>query len=71
VKTSDEPRARYAYPFHDDLTKDSFVKMKQLQGDPRVQSCWSAGGALRYKLTDCNVIRRVPSVYLSNDEILK
>jgi DNA-binding Lrp family transcriptional regulator len=71
VKTGDGPRARYAFPFHDDLTKDSFVKMKQMQDNPRVQSCWSAGGSLRYKLVESDVIRRVPSVYMTNDEILK
>jgi hypothetical protein len=64
-------RTRYLHPFHDDLTRDTFVKMKQLQGDQRVHSCWSTGGALRYKLVDCSIIRRVPSVYMSNDDILK
>jgi hypothetical protein len=70
-RTGDGERARYAYPFHDDLTKDSFTKLKALQSDPRVQACWSAGGSLRYKLVNSDVIKRVPSVYLSNDEILK
>jgi hypothetical protein len=69
--TSDGQRPRYKFPFHDDLTKDTFQKMKQMQDDPRVQSCWSTGGSLRYKLVDSSVIKRVPSVYLSNDEILK
>jgi hypothetical protein len=67
----DGQRTRYLHPFHDDLTRDTFNKMKQLQGDQRVQSCWSTGGALRYKLVDCNIIRRVPSVYMSNEDILK
>jgi hypothetical protein len=65
------PVPRYKYPFHDDLTRDNFNKMKQLQGDPRVHSCWSTGGSLRYRLTGSDVIKRVPSVYMSNDEILK
>jgi hypothetical protein len=64
-------RPRYLFPFHDDLTRDTFNKMKQLQSDPRVHSCWSTGGSLRYRLVDCNVIRRVSSVYLANDDILK
>jgi hypothetical protein len=70
-RTGDGERARYTYPFHDDLTKDSFTKLKALQSDTRVQSCWLAGGSLRYKLVNSDVIKRVPSVYLSNDEILK
>jgi hypothetical protein len=62
---------RYKYPFHDDLTRDNFIKMKQLQADPRVHSCWSTGGSLRYRLNDSNVIKRVTSIYMSNDDILK
>jgi hypothetical protein len=64
-------RPKYRFPFHDDLTKDTFNKLKLLQSDPRVQSCWSTGGSLRYRLVDCNIVRRVSSVYKSNDEILK
>jgi hypothetical protein len=65
------PRPKYLYPFYDDLTKDTFAKMKLMQNDPRVESCWSTGGSLRYKLVDSNVIKRVPSVYMTNDDILK
>jgi hypothetical protein len=68
---ADEDRLRYKHPFHDDLTRDTFLKMKAMQTDPRVQSCWSTGGSLRCKLADSDVIRRVTSVYLFNDEILK
>jgi hypothetical protein len=45
--------------------------MKQLQADPRVHACWSSGGSLRYRLVDSNIIKRVQSVYASNDDILK
>jgi hypothetical protein len=65
------PRPRFKYPFHDDLTRDSFLKMKSLQNDPRINACWSTGGTLRYRLNDCNIIRKVPSVYMANDDILK
>jgi hypothetical protein len=68
------PRPRYLHPFFDDLTKDTFIKMKKLQDDPRVDSCWAAapaGGNLRYKLMNSDVVKRVSSVYLSNDDILK
>jgi hypothetical protein len=71
ASTDDGQRARYRYPFHDDLTRDTFLKMKQLQADPRVDSCWSTGGALRYKLTGSTIIKRVHSVYMSNDDIIK
>jgi hypothetical protein len=72
IKTEvDGQRLRYHHPFYDDLTRDTFIKMKQLQQDPRVHSCWSTGGSLRFRLADSNTICRVKSVYLSNDEILK
>jgi hypothetical protein len=64
-------RPRYIHPFFDDLTRDTFSKMKVLQSDPRVESCWSTGGNLRVKLADSGVIKRVTSIYLSNDDILK
>jgi hypothetical protein len=70
TKTNDA-KPRYTFPFHDDLTRDTFIKLKQLQADPRVQSCWSTGGSLKFKLEGSNVIQRVSSVYLSNDDILK
>jgi hypothetical protein len=66
-----QPRQRYRFPFHDDLTKDSYAKLKLLQSDNRVMSCWSTGGVLRVKLADSGEIRRVSSVYMSNDDILK
>jgi hypothetical protein len=64
-------RVRYAFPFHDDLTRDTYLKMKALQADPRVHACWSTGGSLRYKLTETGDVKRVSSVYSSNDDILK
>ena len=63
---------RYKYPFHDDLTRDTFQKMKSLQGDSRVQACWATGGSLSYTLVDSpTVIKRVQSVYDTNEFILK
>jgi hypothetical protein len=64
-------KPRFLYPFMDDLTRDNYVKMKQLQADPCVHACWSSGGSLRYRLVDSNIIKRVQSVYASNDDILK
>jgi hypothetical protein len=68
---SEAARVRYAFPFHDDLTCDTFLKMKALQADPRVHACWSTGGSLRYKLSETSDVKRVSSVYASNDDILK
>jgi hypothetical protein len=45
--------------------------MKQLQSDPRIYACWATSGTLRFKLAENGDIKRVPSVYMSNDDILK
>jgi hypothetical protein len=65
------PRPKYRHPFFDDLTRDTFSKMKMLQDDPRVEACWSTGGTLRFKKVNSDVVKRVTSVYMSNDDILK
>jgi hypothetical protein len=64
-------RTRYTYPFHDDLTRDTYAKMKKLQADPRVHACWSSGGSLRFKLSETGDVKRVYSIYASNDDIIK
>jgi hypothetical protein len=64
-------KQRYLYPFQDDLTRDTYAKMKKLQSDPRVYACWSTSGTLRFKLAENGDIKKVPSVYLSNDDIVK
>jgi hypothetical protein len=45
--------------------------MKMLQDDPRVEACWSTGGTLQFKKVNSDVVMRVTSVYMSNDDILK
>ena len=63
---------RYKFPFHDDLTRDTFMKMKSLQGDSRVQSCWATGGSLRFTLVSApNNIKQVSSIYEDNNTIIK
>ena len=62
---------RYRYPFNDDLTRDTYIKMKELNDDKRVEFCWSTAGQLRVKMSDSGVIKRVFNVYATNDEILR
>jgi hypothetical protein len=71
VPGSGNTRSRYVYPFHDDLTRDTYAKMKKMQADPRVHACWSSGGTLRYKLSEAGEVKRIFSVYASNDDIIK
>jgi hypothetical protein len=57
-------KQRYKFPFHNDLPKDSYAKLKLLQSDNRVMSCWSTGCVLRVKLADSSEIRLYLSVLI-------
>jgi hypothetical protein len=66
-----DKRPRYAHPFYEDLSATTFKKMKEIQADPRVESCWSINGQLRFKLTGSDVIKRVNQVLDPIDSIIK
>jgi hypothetical protein len=68
--TRAEP-GRYLYPFFEDLTRTNFDKLRAISGHPDVQSCWSVGGVIRFKLKNSDVIRKVKSVFASVEDILK
>lgn len=52
------------YPIFEDLTKETYNKMREIGGDTRVQSCWSVGGRLRYRLkSDLTVVHKVDSIF--------
>jgi hypothetical protein len=68
--TRAEP-GRYLYPFFEDLTRINFDKLKAISAHPDVQSCWSVGGVIRYKLKNSDVIKKVKSVFASVEAILK
>ncbi len=65
-----EERGWIAFPFFEDLTRANFAKMRSLSGDTRVQSCWSVNGTIRFKLADSSVIKKVTSIFQSNDDII-
>ncbi len=64
-------RPRYAYPFYEDLSAAVFKKMKELQADSRVDSCWSVNGQLRYPLTGSETISKVSKVLEPIEATLK
>jgi FtsZ-binding cell division protein ZapB len=67
-----DPRSsKLAFPFYEDLTGDTFKKMRELARDERVAGCWTVGGRIRLKkVSDPSVVIRVKSVYDTNDVIL-
>jgi hypothetical protein len=65
-----EEGGKYSYPFYEDLTKAAFLKMRALSSDPRVLSCWSINGQLRFKLTESSTVQRVHSIFDSVDKII-
>jgi hypothetical protein len=64
-------RPRYAYPFYEDLSAAVFKKMKELQADSRVDTCWSVNGQLRYRLTGSETVTKVSKVLEPIEAILK
>jgi hypothetical protein len=66
-----DKRPRYAHPFYEDLSAATFKKMKELQADPRVESCWSINGQLRFRLTGSDAVKRVSQIMDPIDSILK
>ena len=62
---------RLMFPFYEDLTSDTYKKMRELALDDRVAGCWTVGGNIRYKKSsDPNAVLRVKSVYDTIDTIL-
>ena len=69
--SSGDKRPRYAYPFYEDLSATTFKKMKEVQADSRVESCWSVNGQLRYRLAGSDTVKRVQNILDPIDSILK
>jgi uncharacterized protein YhaN len=65
-----QQQGRLLFQIFDDLTKPTFLKMKQIGDDSRVEQCWAANGQLKFKLTGCSQIRRVISVFDTIDNII-
>ena len=70
ISTSSGP-ARLLYPIFEDMTRDAFRVMRTISAHASVQSCWCAGGQLRFKLVDSEVIKKVQDIYAPIDDIIK
>lgn len=62
---------RFCFPFYEDLTRASFMKMRALSQHSSVQSAWSVNGIIKYRLVNDPTIRKVKSVLASVEDILK
>jgi uncharacterized protein YoxC len=65
-----EERGWVTFPFFEDLTALNFKKMRAIAQDPRVLSCWSVNGQLRFRLNDSTIIKKVSSVLENIDVIV-
>lgn len=61
---------KFLHPIYEDLTRPAFHKMRALNGSDLVESCWSVNGIIKYKLKNCQDIKKVKSVYMSLEEII-
>ena len=68
----ERPRpGRFQFLFYEDLTRPNFLKLRALALHEKVQSCWSVNGTIKYKLKDSETVRKVKSVFVPVDDILK
>jgi len=44
TRATHDKRPRYAHPFYEDLLAATFKKMKEMQANPRVHTCWCING---------------------------
>jgi hypothetical protein len=67
-----EGRGKYKFPFYEDLTRTTFLKMRAIAKDERVKACWSTKGQIKFVLhSNLNEVRKVVSVLDPLDMILK
>ena len=62
---------RYAYPFYEDLPTATFKKMKKMQEDSRIESCWTINGQIRFRLAGSDQVKRVKPTLDPIETILK
>jgi hypothetical protein len=69
--TGDSRPSRVRFPFYEDLTGDTYKKLRELARDDRIAGCWTVSGTIRFKrVSDPSTVCRVKSVYDTNDAIL-
>ncbi len=67
-----EGRGQYVYPLYEDLTHPTFQKMRAISKDPRVKSCWTTKGQIKFILhKNEKEVKRVSSLLDTLDTILK
>ena len=67
-----EGRGQFVYPIYEDLTRATFQKMRAISKDPRVKSCWSTKGQIKFILhKNEKEIKKVSSLLDPLDTILK
>lgn len=60
----------YLYPVFEDLTRASFAKMREIANHPAVLAAWSVNGAIRYRLKNEDIVRKVVSPFDSIEAII-
>ena len=67
-----EGRGKYRFPFYEDLTRTTFLKMRAIAKDERVKACWSTKGQIKFVLhSKVDEVKKVVSVLDPLDMILK
>jgi FtsZ-binding cell division protein ZapB len=67
-----EGRGKYCFPFYEDLTRATFLKMRAIAKDEKVKACWSTKGQIKFVLhSNPAEVKKVVSILDPLDMILK
>jgi hypothetical protein len=62
--------ARMKYPFYEHLTATTFKQLKNIQSCQQVQSVWTVGGVIKFKLNNSETVHKVSSIFDTVESII-
>ena len=69
TRSGSQKASRMRFPFFEDLTKATFVKLNDIKQQAGVHSAWTVNGSIRFKLKDNNTVYRVSKIHETFEEI--
>ena len=61
----------FRFPMYEDLTRTTFLKMRDISQHKDIQACWSINGQLRFKIKDSEEVRKVVSIFDTVEQMLQ
>ena len=61
----------FRFPMYEDLTRTTFLKMRDISQHKDIQACWSINGQLLFKIKDSEEVRKVVSIFDTVEQMLQ